>query len=476
MAALVLIKRFVLQGLFVFFLVTGGKLSAQTSPGTATGVKGKDEKFSLEWPPLLPGGKTLASDVSPLFIRKPDGVKLADSVLIAKSAPRIDFFYLPAQTYPGKLWSVWGDGTAVGTKYYTSIGDHNSPRGEAQVYEYDLKTKKVRLLMSVRKFLEKPGVMPGDMDYTPGKIHGRLDRGDDGRIYFSTHRGSTNDNTTDKRGYRGDHIYSINPVDGKAGIVAAFPVEKHTIPASVLDPQRMIFYGGTNPGNDATDKNINFIAYDVKNRKLLKKAPDGFDRYAIWSSRTGCVYWKGAKKDRAKYNYDGGYKYDPTTNKITRLPQVPNVRAATHESSKGLVYGFTQDDNNIWAFNTKTETLANIGPAMVGVHSYVTSVDLDPATERYLYYIPGAHGGAEVDGTPVIQYDLKTKTRKVIAFMSGFYKKTYQYSPDGTFSSALNADGSVLFVTWNGARESPAKGWNTVAVTAIHIPASERQP
>jgi hypothetical protein len=140
------------------------------------------------------------------------------------------------------------------------------------------------------------------------------------------------------------------------------------------------------------------------------------------------------------------------------------------------VYGFSQGNNDLWAFDTRKETLTTVGPAMVGIHTYVTSVDLDPVTERYVYYVPGAHGGAEVDGTPVIQYDLRTKTRKVIAFMSGYYQDKYQYKPDGTFSSALSPDGSILYITWNGSRASPAKGWNTASVTAIHIPASERLP
>jgi hypothetical protein len=438
----------------------------------------KDSRYSLEWPPRLPGGAAVVTDKSAKFLIKPGNVKLAEGVVIAKTAPEIDFLYFPGQIFPGKLWSVWGDGSAYGTKYYTSIGDHDSPRGEGQVYEYDSKTRQIRLLINVRKFLEEPGRLPQGMDYIPGKIHGRVDRGSDGWIYFSTHRGSTNDNTTDARGYKGDHIYRVDPVSGKKEIVVSYPMEKHTIPASVLDPQRMIFYGGTNPGNDAKDKGIWFIAYDVKNKKMLKKAPNGFDRYAIFSASSGCVYWKPLTVTNTGdlKTEKSGYKYDPKTNNITRVAEVPVVRACTAETKTGIVYGFTQGNNDLWAFDTKKEKFTVIGPAMVGIHTYIATVDLDPVTERYVYYVPGAHGGTEVDGTPVIQYDLKTKKRKIIAFLNSFYKEKYQYTPDGTFSSALSPDGSILYITWNGMRVSNTKGWNTVSMTAIHIPQSERLP
>lgn len=37
---------------------------------------------------------------------------------------------------------------------------------------------------------------------------------------------------------------------------------------------------------------------------------------------------------------------------------------------------------------------------MVASQDYVTSIDLDPVTQRYIYYVPGAHGGGIKDGTP----------------------------------------------------------------------------
>jgi hypothetical protein len=105
-------------------------------------------------------------------------------------------------------------------------------------------------------------------------------------------------------------------------------------------------------------------------------------------------------------------------------------------------------------------------------------MDLDPVSERYLYYVPGAHGGICKEDVPIIQYDLKVKKHKILAFVGKYYKEKYGYSADGTFSSSLSEDGSILYITWNGNRAAPikGKGWDTTAMMAIYIPESERLP
>jgi hypothetical protein len=110
-----------------------------------------------------------------------------------------------------------------------------------------------------------------------------------------------------------------------------------------------------------------------------------------------------------------------------------------------------------------------LGDGSVGKNTYVTSMDIDPSG-RFIYYVPGAHGGGPREGTPVVQYDVKGKTRKVIAFMNGLKEKTGA-TFEGTFSTALNEAGDTLFITWNMGRPV----WECCGVTAIHIPASERK-
>jgi DNA-binding beta-propeller fold protein YncE len=127
----------------------------------------------------------------------------------------------------------------------------------------------------------------------------------------------------------------------------------------------------------------------------------------------------------------------------------------------------------LFSFNTKTEEAKEIGPAAVGTQQYTTSIDVDP-TGRYLYYVPGAHGHSENDGSAVVQYDVKTKTRKVIAFLSPYFQDKIGAIPTGTFSTAIDPAGDKLYITWNVKRGTAA--WDCCALTVIHIPESERRP
>ncbi len=415
-------------------------------------------RFPLTYPPQLPGGKLVVTDRAEAFLKAPPGLR--PEVAVAKTPPTVDFMFYPGQDRPGGPWTVWGDGTVAGERYYSAIGDHFFPRGTAMVFEYDAAAQRLRILVDLRTFLGGAGALPPEMDYAPAKIHTRVEMAADGWLYYATHRGSEK-TCDDAHGYRGDWILRTHPRTGKTEIVAAQPVPKHSIPAGFVDPERMIFYGGTAPGLDASNKQVQFLAYDLKNRRVLTVADGGFQRCAIFARSTGKVYWDGKA-------------YDPRTNRIS-ASEAPWVRSATAETPQGVVYGTTRLKADLWAFNVRTEKLEPLGSGAVGKQEYTTTMDADP-TGRYLYYSPGAHGGAAADGTPVVQYDTRTRRRKVIAFLHDFYFEKYGYHLDGTFSAALDARGERLFITWNGMRAGQPKGWESCALTVVHIPASEREP
>src|SRR5262249_36828311 len=127
----------------------------------------------------------------------------------------------------------------------------------------------------------------------------------------------------------------------------------------------------------------------------------------------------------------------------------------------------------LYALDVKTEKVTELGPAGVGSQEYVTALALD-AKGRYLYYCPGAHGNADRDGTPIVQFDTKSKTRKVIAFLAKRFAAKYAVTPKGTYSLALDDKGERLFITWNASRGG--RNWDCCLLTVVAIPETERKP
>ena len=418
----------------------------------------------VSYPPELPNGQDRVTVTSLEFLKAP--ATILSDVTVAKTPPAIDLMFFPGQSYPGNPWSAWGDSLAAGGKYYAAIGDHLAPAGNAFVFEFDPATKLFRQLVDLRKLLSLP-----DGHYTPGKIHSRLDLGDDGWIYFSTHRGSTRV-TTDEFHYEGDWIIRCNPASGASEIVARGPVPKHCIPCSVLDPKRLIFYGGTAPGTSKDGDGIRFFAYDVRARKLLYSGPGGPARYMIMAKSTGCVYFTPGTEGEGPL-----MRFDPEGGGApVKTGAVIGLRSATEETPGGFVYTVSSGQRGeavLYSFNTKTGQVERLGTAAVGTQHYITSIDADPSG-RFLYYVPGAHGGGERDGSPVVQFDVKTRTKKVIAFLHPFCAERYGCTLRGTFSSAIDPAGDKLYITWNNSRGT--KAWDSCVLTVIHIPESERRP
>ncbi len=430
--------------------LTNGKDKLSISVGRAA------SRYPLPYPPTLPDGKTVVTERSPVFLKP--GPNLRDGVEIARTTPTVDFAFYPEQNYPGNPWSHRSDGIVVGDKYYSSSNDHLAPRGTAHLWEFDAVAKQFRLLCDTTKFLESINAFPATMNYRPGEMQSRIDLGSDGWLYYATDRGSPTV-TNDAHGYLGEWVLRTHPRTREAEVVSTFPVAKHTLPASVLDPQRMLYYGGTAPGKDSPNQKVQFFVLDVKARKVRLVADDGPTRTLIFSSSTGRVFWEGKM-------------YDPDTNTISPA-NVPHVRSATRETPQGIVYGTSETRADLWAFNVRTGELKQLGNAAVAKQEYIASIEVDPSG-RYLYYVPGAHGGAVGDGTPVVQFDLRTGKRKVLAFLHDLFWDKYGYALDGSFGSALDERGERLFISWDGFRRGQPRGTESAAITVLHIPEEER--
>lgn len=443
-------------------LVAASAWSQEKSKRAAKPQAKKAAEPEVAYPPRLPGGVVLVTVTGPALLTRPD--TLLDGVAMATTPPVVDFAFYPGQDYPGKPWSNWGDSVFAEGKYYSAIGDHLAPQGNAFLFEFDPETKFFRMLTDVRGVINLP-----DGHYTPGKIHSRLGLGRDGWIYFSTHRGSTRA-TTPENHYQGDWLMRSHPATGTTEVVVRGPVPNHALPNGLLDPQRLIYYGGTAPGQGGDNEGIHFYAYDLVNRKVLYDGENGPSRAILLAASTGKVYFTPKQTDAPILRFDPSSPGPPV-----EIPGEIGLRACTDETRDGKVYtvSFPQREggSQLYVFDVKTEKVTHLGPAAAASNQYIASIKTDPSG-RYLYYVPGAHGGADKDGSAIVQYDVRTGKKKVLCCLMPLFEEKFGVIPKGTYAVAVDDRGERLFVTWNVSRGS--KAWDSCGLTVVHIPASER--
>lgn len=442
------------------------------------------------WPPKLKGQKNgtvmLKTD---LFLKIPAAVSAARKkegaapFVVAKTPPTV---YLachgPLPNWGGNStgWTSWGDiGVAGDGKVYSGIGDHGkAEEGNAYcfIYQWDPETKRLKEVVDMNKVVQPQGGQPAW-----SKVHARIDEGPDGKIYFSC---TLNDgNRAGLPSYKwtdvlpGGQLYQFDPKTGKTVVFANLPPKRCTA-TSILDRKRNIWWCNLEAGPKGRANAL--FALDLKTKKVIFQGQDGsviFNRnFAL--ANDGAIY----------FNAEGGiWKHDPKTNSIAKtnstLKQGPRkcggMRSSTRESKDGYIYGITYGTNELFRYSPAKDKADLLGPNFL-TGSYTTVCVLSP-DERFLYYLPGSHGQAFRIGTPVLQYEIKTGRQKVIAFLREGLETQSHYVPAGTYGVKMNADGSVLYVNFNGHPAEPirpkqmsANGFGFTAFAAIHIPASER--
>ena len=401
---------------------------------------------------------------------------------VAKTPPGIRFSVLPGQWPGASLWSAWGDALfASDTNFYCSIGDHAAPHGFAYVYQVNGKSGAVKMIADVNRLLELPAA-----DYAPGKIHAPLMEFDGG-LYFAGYRGGKG--VDDAHHYIGDALIRWQLTDGAIERFAP-PAPYCSIAASVIHaPLKMIY--GVGPGGVRRDGKSVFFAYDIEARQTVycgDPQPDA--TRAIIVAPDGRVYYSsGFEAERlargnqlAQSGQPSRFaRYDPKSRqaKLTDII-VPGrmLRAASRCNAEGVATCITWD-GILFTFDTRTEQTRTLGKTSDAGPAYTAVCKLSP-NGRYLYYMPGAHGGADGVGCPVIQFDTRTNRRKVLAFLFDSLKKRMNYFSGGSFGLDISVDGATLGICINGRQLDQTRSaqgsdsFDQVAVILLDIPESER--
>lgn len=399
------------------------------------------------------------------LLKPPAGV----TATVAKTPPTVKilmFADLPSEAKQ-TLWSSWGDGlVASNGKYYTAIGDHRGTDATSRVYEVDPAGPSMKLVVDVARDTAQPAGA-----YGHGKIHAGIHEFE-GSLWFSTYWGKHRE--LDFSGaYQGSILLQVDLKDHKVtnhGAVAP----KRGLPASTFDADRALIYW-----HAVAEERDELLVYDVKARRVLFQGGGDFlqGKRAFLRDRKGRV-WLSTK--------DGGLAvYDPQTNRLERtdvmLPEHDGgrrgaeLRAAAPPAASGRIHGMT-GAGRLFVFDPETRAVKDLG-ANFGDGDYTAVMALSP-DERFVTFVPGAHGSSSRSGTPVVQVDTATGARKVLAFLYEPVREKLRYTLGGTYSLQTDASGGRLFITFNGAplvegaRKPETFGAPCVAI--VEIPRDER--
>jgi len=461
------------------------------------------------WPPELRGVKnSFVTLTTPAFLEIPAAVQEAatrDGAApfdMAKTPPTVELAF-PGHLGPNaaerRLWSQWGDiCVAHDGRVYFGIGDHgNDVGGDARcfIYRWDPKAKTLEQVVDMNQV-----VPPRDGQPAWSKVHAKIDEGADGKIYFSATLNAGDRAKFPTYGFNdnlpGGQLYQYDPATGKTTVFASLPPRRCTA-TSLFDRSHHTWWCNLEAGEGNALFGIN-----LSTKQVVYQGTDGsvgFNRnFAL--ARDGSIIFNGDDSSIMRLNattkeilkthstfaiskIEVPPKAAPKGKPKNTEPTVsvsPGMRASTGESKDGFIYGTTQVTNQLFRYSVRKDELTLLGPTWLA-GSYTTVMILSP-DEKYLYYLPGSHGGAFKDGTPVVQYNLTTGRRKVLAFLAPAIEAAHEYVPAGTYGVKLSDDGSTLYVDFNGhpvekylPKHLKPIGFGLCAFAAIHIPASERQ-
>ena len=372
------------------------------------------------------------------------------------------------------------------------MSDHAKYNAHILLVEYDPGSRLVTCLPEINKVLGRTPTQ-----FSEGKIHGWLDfyqseHLDQPHLWFCTYwaKYPEPDEEDYATGYDGGHIMSYDVLTGDI-VDYGVPLKRASWPYHRLDIDRGIMYAVGMFGE--------FLAWDVNQQRTLwagylPKGMGWWERAILIDNVTGNAYT--SNRDRESDPELHLIKYDPAKNRFFKLDcHVPAstgtaspkggrpgsyspMRAQTRRRGPDGLFWCVTNGGQLFTFNPDTEEVVDQGPNWCGVQRYTASMDRSPGG-RYVYYLPGAHGHGYSDGSPLVQLDTHTGTKKVLAFFFPYYYEKYGYTPGGTFSIKLDDDGERLFILWNGAfvEQGENTGGDTFgqcSLMVVNIPESER--
>ncbi|MBN1290718.1 MAG: hypothetical protein JXB48_02685 [Candidatus Latescibacteria bacterium] len=440
--------------------------------------------------------KEFTVDCSKQMLIEPAEENVVHDFEIAKTPPTIKFMiipdlepeYFPEDQAKYATWSIWHKPTRTeDNKFYFAVGDHRDRGSKIFLYEYSAQNDVLKKILDVGHVLNW-----SDTTYTDGKIHGEMGLMPDGTLWAGTHFGVTPpDSISLKIGYYGSWLLSYN-INTNIAKNWGVPLVGNTLPLMKLDSKRGKLFGTGFKGT--------VLCWDVINHKTIYAdyPPNGWiwwRRACLLDEKTG-IFWSTDTGDGnssslfSDINSEHHFiSYNPENNCFKRhdltTPQNPfngkneRLRAYTNKRAidgayycmtlNGALFKFWPEKDNVELICTNWDK-----------GCYTTTLTMD-SEGKYIYYLPGSTDGISVCNkySPIVQYNIKTKRKKVLCWLSEYFYQNYGYWIGGTFGMEISEDNSFLVIMMNGAfrmrnyKDDHAIGWPSILI--LQIPVDERE-
>jgi len=469
----------------LFFAVTVQSVLHAEEPLTESAAKWKlmEEQNDLK---NIRFSSEMYTDTSQDFITIPENYPDKHDFVVAKTPPVIDFgiiqgyepCYLPI-SYGGEyrrrgVWEGYGDVTkGPDDCYYFSIGDHRSYNGNAYIFRYEPQTKSHSIVVDLKKIIG----WSAD-DFAEGKIHGDLDIGPGGDMWFLTYFGPGPTQEEWDTVYKGSLLLRYNIFSGDT-VNYGIPLEGSSWPYYNYDWERTTFFGVAERGGIV-------IVYDTDECRMVyggapKNNISWHRRATMLDHDTGIFYSTDTVTYHTGDRYRGDHymvSYKRRNNVFTRMQSKVPENPFTGESAPLRAHTSEKDDEgSFWCFS-QNGVMFRFYPAedrteYIGTNwgegEYITNMSFSPK-KRYIYYQSRSHG------TPVIQYDTQTGVKKVIVFPEDYYVKKYGYGLAKFYGLELDTNGESMFFYSNGGfrTNDTELTYKRPSMVHIHIPESER--
>ncbi len=397
----------------------------------------------------------------PAATRTPDGPSARAELVEAggSGTPAVQMVRYPRPDRPpggSNPWSQWGQGLVLDDgRFLSALGDHQGRDGNSYLFVYDPHTEMLTRFTDVSSLTRH---QPGDWGY--GKIHGQIVVGPCDSAWFATYWGTREDIVYNDR-YQGDALFRID-TNSLATTMVDIPVARHGIP-SLTGLGRGLLYGeAVDPFSQQPHGHEEgaFFVYDTTNRRIVYRSDDAShaEFRNVLLTRRGKAFVAGEEGRLLEYD-PADRSLRPRTG---TLPGGGFLRASTRPAPDGTVYGVTEKPDMFFALE-RDGTIRSLGRA----RGYTASLALDRDGSHF-YYVPGAHGDAFLQGTPLISVDTRTGEQHVVVRLDDPAERELGLTLGGSYDVAIDERAERLYVGLN-AGKSGDDPWGEVVLAIVDL-------